>query len=59
MSERTDLLRKHARLEREIREAEIRVAKSTSRPEELKALNELDELRVRLGEIKWQLANKS
>ena len=59
MSERIVLLRKHAKLERDIREAEICIAKATSGPEKLQALNELDELRVRIGEIEWQLANKS
>ena len=58
MPDHSELLRKHTQLEREIREAEIRVAKSTSGPEKLQALNELDELHVRIGEIKWQLASK-
>ena len=57
MSERTDYSENTPSSKREIREAEIRFAKSTSGPEKLQALNELDELHVRLGEIKWQLAN--
>jgi hypothetical protein len=53
MSDRTELLRKHAKLQREIREVEIRAAKATLVEERLQGLKELDKLRVQLGEVEW------
>jgi hypothetical protein len=55
---RAELLQKHAKLERDIRMAEERVAKAVPGPEKIRSQEQLDELRVRLGEIEWQLANK-